>query len=191
VKGVIKNFYYEETDTSGTVEFTWDEASQTEVVLTKLEVSQEVEKTLSIVDNPVVGTAYKFGLFSTAKNATYYAAGGMSGYYMATTTSSAAAIDVYLEAATGGYYLYTMEGSTKKYLNIQPNAAGTHINAVYRDTPDMVFVYDSEKKTLVTSKELTKGDKSDKYVFGTYDNYVTIGASGASHDDTYYCRFYK
>lgn len=191
VKGVIKNFYYDEADTSGTVEFTWDEASQTEVVLTKLVVGTEAEKKLSIVDNPVAGTAYKFGLFSTAKNATYYAAGGMNGYYMATTTSSAAAIDVYLEATTGGYYLYTMEGSTKKYLNIQPNDAGTHINAVYRDTPDMVFVYDSEKKTLITSKELTKGDKSDKYVFGTYDNYVTIGASGASHDDTYYCRFYQ
>lgn len=191
VKGVIKNFYYDEADASGTVEFTWDEASQTEVVLTKLVVNKEEEKPLNVVDNPVVGTAYKFGLFSTAKNATYYAAGGMSGYYMATTTSSAAAIDVYLENATGGYYLYTMEGSTKKYLNIEATADGQHVNAVFSTTPGIVFTYDATNKTLITTTELVKKGESDKYVFGTYDNYVTIGASGASHTDTYYCRFYK
>lgn len=191
VKGVIKNFYYKEEDTSGTVEFTWDEASQTEVVLTKLVVGKEEAKPLNVVDNPVVGTAYKFGLFSTAKNATYYAAGGMSGYYMATTTSSAAAIDVYLENATGGYYLYTMEGSTKKYLNIEATADGQHVNAVFSSKPGIVYVYDATNKTLVTSTELVKKGESDKYVFGTYDNYVTIGASGSSHNDTYYCRFYK
>ena len=191
VRGVIKNFYYDEADTSGTVEFTYDANSGTEVVLTKLVASKEEAKTLSVVDTPVVGTAYKFGLFSTAKNATYYAAGGMSGYYMATTTSSAAAIDVYLENATGGYYLYTMEGSTKKYLNIEATADGQHVNAVFSTTPGIVFTYDATNKTLITTTELVKKGESDKYVFGTYGNYFTIGASGASHDDTYYCRFYK
>lgn len=36
VRGVIKNFYYDDDDTTGTVEFTYDAASGTEVVMTKL-----------------------------------------------------------------------------------------------------------------------------------------------------------
>ena len=189
VRGVIKNFYYDESDSSGIVEFTWDEASKTEVALIALEVGA-AEKTLSIVDNPVVGTAYKFGMMQTEKNAVYYAAGGMSGYYMATTTSSSAAIDVYLENASGGYYLYTMSNGKKQYLNIETSADGAHVNAVYQDTPDMVFTYDTTKKTLVTSKEVLKNGEGAIYAFGTYGSFVTIGSSDISKEG-YECHFYK
>lgn len=186
VKGVIKNFYYDEADTSGTVEFTWDEASQTEVVLTKLVVGKEESKTLSVVDNPVVGTAYKFGFLSTAKNATYYAVGGMNGYYMSTSTSSAVAIDVYLENANGGYYIYAMIDGKKKYLDMQET--GAHVNAVYVDAPGKVFTYDTEKKTLVAN--CTKNGEESVYAFGTYGTYVTIGTTDTAKEG-YECHFYK
>ena len=190
-RGVIKNFFYDNEDTTGDVEFTWDDASQVEVTLVKYEAGKVVEKTLSVVDNPVVGTAYKFGFVSTSatKGGTYYAVGGMTGYYMSTTTSASAAIDVYLENANGGYYLYTNYSGKKQYLTME--STGSHVNAIYSDSPSIVFAYDTTNKTLVSTTELAKNGASEKYVFGTYGNYFTIGASGASHDDTYYCRFYQ
>lgn len=188
VKGVIKNFYYDEADTSGTVEFTWDEASQTEVVLTKLVVGKEETKTLNVVDNPVVGTAYKFGFLQTKKNAVYYAVGGMNGYYMSTSTSSAVAIDVYLENANGGYYVYAMIDGKKKYLDMQQTADGKHINAVYVDAPSIVFTYDTTKKTLVA--ERTKNGETSLYAFGTYGDYVTIGCTDTAKEG-YECHFYQ
>ena len=81
-----------------------------------------------IVDSPVVGTAYKFGFFQTKKNATYYAAGGMTGYYMQTTTAASAAIDVYLENANGGYYLYAMINGKKQYMNM--DVSGVQMNKI-------------------------------------------------------------
>ncbi len=186
VTGVIKNFYYDEADTSGTVEFTWDEASQTEVVLKKLVVGKEENKALSVVDNPVVGTAYKFGFLQTKKNAVYYAVGGMNGYYMSTSTSSAVAIDVYLEQASGGYYVYAMIDGKKKYLDMQET--GAHINAVYVDAPGVVFTYDTTKKTLVV--ERTKNGETSLYAFGTYGDYVTIGCTDTAKEG-YECHFYK
>jgi len=188
VKGVIKNFYYDEADTSGTVEFTWDEASQTEVVLTKLVVGKEEAKPLNVVDNPVVGTAYKFGFMQTKKNAVYYAVGGMNGYYMSTSTSSAVAIDVYLENANGGYYVYAMIDGKKKYLDMQQTADGKHINAVYVDAPGIVFTYDTTKKTLVA--ERTKNGETSIYAFGTYGDFVTIGCTDTAKEG-YECHFYQ
>ena len=187
VTGVIKNFYYEETDTSGKVEFTYDAASGTEVNMIELIPTTEVAKDLSIVANPQVGVAYKFGFFSTAKNATYYAVGGMSGYYMATSTSAAAAIDVYLENATGGYYLYAMIGGKKQYMNME--VSGTHLNAVYRDTPSTVYTYDTTKQTLVTNIDRGADKGVKEQAFGTYDNYVTIGTT-YTDKDSYFCHFY-
>ena len=184
VRGVIKNFYYDESDSNGTVEFTWDEASQTEVVMTKRVAGVVEDKKLSIVDNPVAGTAYKFGLEQTVKGETYYAVGGMSGYYMATATSSSVAVDVYLENTTGGYYLYAMVNGKKQYMNMV--VKGKYVNAVYSDTAQCVYTYDASLKTMVTSIN------DSTYAFGTYDNYVTIGTADiVKHPDNYFCHFYK
>ena len=111
---------------------------------------------------------------------------------MATSTSSAAAVDVYLENADGGYYLYAMIGGKKQYMNME--VSGTHLNAVYRDTASTVFTYDSAKQTLVVT--ITRPDKENpnetydaEYAFGTYDNYVTIGTT-YTDKDSYFCHFY-
>ncbi len=185
VMGVIKNY-------QGTVEFAWDANSQTEVVLKEYVKGEGISATtLSIVDNPVAGTAYKFGLNQTGVGKVLYATGAMKGFYMATTEDSTAAVDVYLEETTGGFYIYAMVNGAKKYMNIELSADGLHVNAVYRDTPDMVFVYDSAKKTMVTSKTLVKSGKENTYAFGTYGTFTTIGTSATSYDDNFWCSFYK
>ena len=86
---------------------------------------------IEVVDAPVVGTAYKFGMIQENVSSTtvYYLTGAMNGYYMDTTTNADSAIDVYLEQTTGGYYLYTMKGSTKTYINMV--VSGTHVNGAY------------------------------------------------------------
>ncbi len=185
VRGVIKNFYYDDS-TVGIIEFTWDPNSQTEVVMISYVSNSVVEKNPSIVDNPVVGTAYKFGFYQESLDCTYFAVGGMKGYYMATTTSAAAAIDVYLEDANGGYYLYTIENGAKKYLNIELN--GTHVNAIYRNTPGAVFTYDTTLKTLVAT--ITKDGITKQYAFGTHSSYYTIGTAQTTTYG-YFCHFYK
>ena len=189
VTGVIKNFYYDINDEKGKVEFTWHDTSGTEVNMVDYQPGQEVPKTLSVVANPQVGVAYKFGFESTSdiKGGTYYAAGGMKGYYMATTQSAASAIDVYLENAPGGYYLYTMVDGKKQYMNLE--LSGTHINAVYRDTASAVFTYDTYLQTLVvTLDHPTYG--ATEYAFGTYADYTTIGSTKTSRTDSYFCHFY-
>ena len=189
VTGVIKNFYYDINDAKGKVEFAWDEASGTEVNMVGYEAGKVVEKTLSIVANPQAGVAYKFGFVSTSstRGGTYYTAGGMNGYYMATTKSAAAAIDVYLENTTGGYYLYTLVDGKKQYMNME--ISGTHLNAVYSDTPDTVYTYDTTLQTLVTT--INHPDRGEgAYAFGTHGSYVTIGAYLTSLTDMYFCHFY-
>ena len=187
VRGVIKNFFYDDADTAGDVEFTYDDASQTEVVMIKRVAGATTTTKISVVDNPVVGTAYKFGFFQTQKNCEYYAVGGMNGYYMATTTEASVAIDVYLENTTGGYYLYTKDSTGKKlYMNME--ISGTHVNAVYRDTASTVYTYNSTLKTLVTT--LVKDGENKEYAFGTYGSYFTVGTTQTSKD-SYFCHFYK
>ena len=113
------------------------------------------------VDAPVVGTAYKFGF--TANGTTYYFNGGMNsqGYYFGVTTTATEAVDVYLEAAEGGYKFYFLEGTTKKYLEIY--LSGTYVNCRISDNGS-VFSVDATTKAWVT----TLGDNV-QYI-GTYSN---------------------
>ena len=144
-----------------------------------------------MVTSPKVGEAYKFGLEQENLSKVLYATGTMSGFYMATSETASVALDVYLENATGGYYLYTKIDGKKKYLNIQTSADGAHVNAVYADAPDMVFTYDAAKNTLVTSKEVLKKGEGAIYAFSTYGKNTTIGASKTSYDENFFCHFYK
>lgn len=193
VTGYITNFYYDNDDTAGDVEFTYHKDTETEVVMNKLVAGTVAEKTYTLVTNPVVGTAYKFAIDQQNLGKILYATGSMDGYYMATTETGSVAIDVYLENATGGYYLYTMVAGKKKYMNIELNAAGSHINAVYRDTADIVYKYDTAKNTLVTVTSLAKnGGEPGYYAFGTYNTYNTISTSDVDkHPDNFFCHFYK
>ena len=135
---------------------------------------------------PEVGVAYKFGMIQPNVSTTdvYYLAGGMNGYYMATTTNASAAINVYLETANGGYYLYTMEGSTKVYINMV--VSGTHVNGAYEASASTVYTWDAENKTLVAEID------GNLYWFGTRNdkNYTTVGPCKTSYEG-FFCTFYK
>ena len=135
-------------------------------------------KEYGIVDTPVAGTAYKFGFKQTAKGAMYYMKGEMSGFYIASTTNVAEATDMFVEEAEGGFHLYFMSGTAKKF--IQAETSGTHLNAVIKDSATGVWKYKAEWKTLIWSL-------TDKDVFlGTFGDYVTFGASAVDKAPTSY-----
>ena len=151
----------------------------------------EVPSTNLVVVDPVVGTAYKFGMVQgNLNNAIYYLVGGMDGYYLATTTDASAALDVYLEETTGGYYLYCYVNEVKTYINVV--VSGTHVNGAYEATASTVYTYDTEKQTLVVN--VTVADDTSKtgdYWFGTRNDktYDTVGPCLVSYNG-FYCQFY-
>ena len=97
---------------------------------------------------PEIGKAYKLGLFSTTE---YFFTGSMvSTYYGASDTDYAKGVDVYLEQANGGYYLYFKNSSgQKQYINIV--ASNDYRNFSYSSTATSVFVWDTAKNTLKTT----------------------------------------
>ena len=98
--------------------------------------------------SPEIGKAYKLGLFSTTE---YFFTGSMvSTYYGASDTDYAKGVDVYLEQANGGYYLYFKNSSgQKQYINIV--ASNDYRNFSYSSTATSVFVWDTAKNTLKTT----------------------------------------
>ena len=135
------------------------------------------------VVDPVVGTAYAFGMVQGNVGKTYYLKGGMNGYYMDTTENIAEALHVYIEETTGGYYLYCYVGTTKTYINCV--VSGTHVNGAYEATASTVYTYDAESKTLIADVDGTD------YWFGTRNDktYTTVGPCAVSYEG-FYCQFY-
>ena len=143
--------------------------------------------TIGVVDTPVVGTAYKFGMVqANVNNTIYYLAGGMAQtYYLATTDDINAALDVYLEEANGGYYLYVLNGETKSYINMVVSDDGEHVNGAYEATASTVYTYNAESKTVIAvinEVEYWFGTRNDK-------SYTTVGPCAVSYAG-FYCQFY-
>ena len=134
-----------------------------------------------IVDTPVAGTAYKFMLTQESLDKNLFINGEMSGYYYATTEDVAEAVDVYLEAVTGGYNLYCMKGNAKKYLNIVKS--GTYTNVTYDDKAITVFTYDATLKTLTT----VLGE--DTFLYGTSGTYNTFSANKTTKANVFVAHF--
>lgn len=138
------------------------------------------------VDGPVVGKAYKFGMIQSnvSTETAYFLVGDMNGYYMATSTDVKQAIDVYLEETDGGYYMYTLNGSTKTYINMV--VSGTHVNGAYESKASTVYKYDKDAKTIIG---VVNGDD---YWFGTRNDntYTTVGPCKTSYNG-FYCTFYE
>ncbi len=152
-----------------------------EPVIPEPPVEPDVE---GVVENPQVGVAYKLGLDQTTKGAVYYFTGVMSGFYGATETDVSLAVDMYLENAEGGYYLYFNDASgAKKY--IQLVQSGTHYNFTF-GADGSVFTLDTEKNALCAPC----GDEI--CYMGTYGSYVTIGTLTTSklQDTDYLARLY-
>ncbi len=149
---------------------------------------QPVAPEVTLVDAPVAGTAYKFGMIqeNVSADTIYYLDGNMSKFYMATTTSVDSAIDVYLEETAGGYYLYTLNGDAKTYINMVLSADGLHVNGAYESTAKTVYIYDGQDDTIVSDV-----DGSD-YWFGTRNDktYTTVGPCNTEYQG-FYCQFYS
>ncbi len=149
---------------------------------------EEPEKpatTITLVDSPVAGTAYKYGMIQGNVSATdvYYIDGAMSGYYMNTVTDVAAAVDVYLEEVEGGYNLYAMVDGAKKYINMV--VSGTYVNGKFEDAATTVYTFDAEKKALVSIVNGTEywiGTRNDK-------TYTTVGPVKTEYNG-FYCQLY-
>ena len=137
-----------------------------------------------VIETPVVGTAYKFGMVQgNLDNVIYYLKGGMDGYYMATTTSVNEAIDVYIEETTGGYYLYTTATGEKTYINFV--VSGEHVNGAYETTASTVYRYDTTSKTLIAEV-----DGADYWLATRNDKtYTTMGPCKTSYEG-FYGQFY-
>lgn len=142
--------------------------------------------------DPVVGKPYKFGMVqeNVSSAAVYYLAGGMNGYYMASTNSASSAIDVYLEETEGGYYMYTLSGSTKTYINMV--ISGTHVNGAYESKASTVYTYDKTSKTVIAMVQPEGYDEATAYWFGTRNDkeYTTIGPCATKYSG-FYCMFYE
>ena len=139
-----------------------------------------------VVESPAVNTAYKFGMLQGNLNETYYVTGDMDGYYMATTTDYNSGIDVYLEQTSGGYYLYTKSGSTKKYINMVVSSDGAHVNGAYETTASTVYTFDQSLGSVVATVD------GDVYHFGTRNDkqYSTVGPCKTSYNG-FGCQFYE
>ena len=136
-----------------------------------------------------VGKAYKLGMFSTAKDSTYFFTGKMSGYYGATDTAFENGVDLFVEQATGGYYLcFKNESGIKQYISLVHvvNNGKEHYNFVFNSTPNSVFTWDTAKYSFKTTV-----NGQDCYI-GTYGNYVTMSVLQTSKlgDDDYFARLY-
>ena len=131
-------------------------------------IAKAASKTVAtLVTAPEVGVAYKLGIDQQGLGKMLFATGAMAGYYGATTEDHTDAIDVYLEAADGGYYVTTTIDGAKKY--ICAVVSGNYINFKYEDAPNVAWVLNTEFNTITCTVE-------GKEVFiGTRGTYNTIG----------------
>ena len=197
VNGVVKNYQHSSGDTelefdagSMITEHIPAEGGTTEPTVPETEPTvPETEPTepagFQVVDAPVAGTAYKFGMIqkNVSETDVYYLNGNMSSYYMATTTDTGAAVDVYLEETEGGYYLYAMVGGAKKYINMV--VSDTHVNGKYEDAASTVYTYNADSKTViavVNDADYWMGTRNDK-------TYTTVGPVKTSYNG-FYMQFY-
>lgn len=180
VTGRIKNH-------NGTVEFNFPNMDQ------RVAGTAPTEKTYKLVTAPKAGVAYKFGMVqeNLSKTAIYFLKGGYQAtYYMATAPAASQAIDVYLEATTGGFYMYTNYSGSKQYLNLV--VSGTHVNPKYQATASTVYTYDS---TMQTMTAVIDGEKryfgTAKLKNGAASTYNTIGGVKGTAEDIFVCKLYQ
>lgn len=180
VTGRIKNHM-------GTIEFNFPTMDK------RVAGTAVAEKKLTVVTSPKAGVAYKFGMVqeNLSKTDVYFLKGGYQAtYYMATAASTTAAIDVYLEATTGGFYMYTTYNGSKEYLNLV--VSGTHVNPKYQATASTVYTYDSTMQTMCA---VIDGENryfgTAKLKNGAASTYNTIGGVKGTADDIFYCKLYQ
>ena len=137
-----------------------------------------------VVTSPVAGTAYKLGMDKKDGKVLYFTGNTESAsvtYRLETSDDVSKAVDVYLEAADGGYRLYFMNGNTKTYIRVfhrtdgDPGYGKGSLEFV-TSAPSEVFTYNEEANTLFYDY-----DGNNAYYMGTYSTFVTISVSNTSY----------
>ncbi len=131
------------------------------------------------VENPAVGTAYKFGYQQNQVEGKPFLgfAGDMAGYYYATSDKIDEMVDVYLEAADGGYHLYSMIGGTKTYLDVVPREdEPTKVNVVLQTSGEHTVYSLNTEHNYVYTEEV-----GSEWYLGTYGTNKSISASKTSY----------
>ena len=137
-----------------------------------------------IVTDPVVETAYKMGMDKGDGKVLYFTGNPESEqktYRLETSTDASKAVDVYLEAADGGYRLYFMKDGVKTYIRVfhytdgDPGYGKGSLEFV-TSAPSEVFIYDETANTLFYDY-----DGNNAYYMGTYGDFVTFSVSNTSY----------
>ncbi len=148
------------------------------------EPSQPSGTVATVVETPEVATAYKFGLDKGDGKVLYFTGNTESAsvtYRLETSDDATKAVDVYLEAADGGYYLYFMKDGVKTYINMKhyedgdPGYGKGSLEFV-TEQPANVMTYDETAKTMFYDY-----DGKNAYYMGTYGTYVTMSVSNTSY----------
>ena len=138
-----------------------------------------------VIENPTVGTAYKFALLHGNENAVVYFDGNnynSYAWYLAYTTDPLAAVDVYLEAVEGvegGYRLYFDNGE-KTYIRAFPRDGDTTKGTLELTTvtPEEYYTFNDEYDTLIYTS--TTGEQ---FYIGSSGTYKSISLSSISYID--------
>ena len=123
-----------------------------------------------MITSPATGVPYKLSM-NNGKNLYFMGVINKEStpWYMKSSESEADAIDVYLEAATGGYRLYFTINGAKTYLVMYKD--DTHYSLKLTTEPSTVYTWNAEYNTLVAMNV-----DAECYI-GTYGNYTTFSCS--------------
>ena len=156
-----------------TVKLTATVVSGSETVTKEFTVAVDAAPTIvpQVVTNPVAGTAYKLFFNHVGfGNLPYYFNGqtNSSGYYGAVSNLLTDAVDVFVENAEGGFYMYFLNPEGNKTY-IEAFMSGTYCNLrLTANTPESVFTMDADYNLPVVTLDGTK------YFLGTYNQNTDI-----------------
>lgn len=123
----------------------------------------------SIIKNPEAGKPYKWALFYQPDGKVYYFTGknDRGDYKWQTSTKVSEAADVYVEVVEGGYHVYFMNGTAKKYIEpCAQSSGGASIRSA--DTPTYLIKMNEDHVLYADVAE-------DLSVYmGGYNTYNTI-----------------
>ena len=145
-----------------------------EVVITvNLDYVAPAQKEYVLANKLEVGVAYKYVVDQTNIGKVLYFAGAMDsqGKYFASTEDSNSAVDVYLEVAEGGYYMYFLNEGVKTYMNMAADGTKLCLEAA----PSNVWVQNDEYNTFFTTVAETE------YYVGMYSTFETFSRSKTSY----------
>lgn len=128
----------------------------------------------TIVAAPAVGTAYQGVAVQGTLGKSIYLTGEMNGNYFAVSDNRALAVDIYIEAVTGGFRIYFLEGTTKNYFDIY-NYSATGVGVRITTEPMATYTWNATLG-IYTATCLT-----DTYYLGTYGSNSRISSSRISY----------